>query len=317
MRTLMTNHILPWYGMSDSSRRRLNTITKHNVYWITDLNGRFGIYIKSISEFVSTKTSINLNGIELIKRNSSGNGELILLLNDKKDAQIFNKICEDLITTIEQHDNNEAMVSGVEIRLQRWQELLRKSLNSGMSLELQMGLFSELVFLKDYLSNKCSIESAVFSWVGPDFDKQDFLLDSAIVEIKSYRTSKGQLVDISSKQQLYSEKQPLFLVSFGLTRSENGKTVGDLVSQITEILSPVSKLTLDLFNTKLVNYGYIPELENEPYVDFIIDKIRFFSVLEGFPRVPLSLPLEIVKLRYTIDLSLCNAFETAFEEIFK
>lgn len=273
----MTNLTLPWEDMPESSRRRISTITNHNVYWITDLEGRFGIFIKSSSEFVNVKTAISLNGIDLIKRNSTGTGELILLLNDIKDAPIFNKICEDLISTIEQHENNDAMVIGVEVRLQRWQELLRKSHSNGMSVELQMGLFSELVFLKDYLSKKLNIESAVISWVGPEFDKQDFLFDSAIVEVKSYRTSKGQLVDISSKQQLYSEKQPLFVVTFGLTRSEAGQTVEDIVSEISELLASVSKLTLDVFNTKLVNYGYIPELENEPYVGFMIDKTRFFS----------------------------------------
>lgn len=316
MRILMTSLTLPWEDMPESSRRRISTITNHNVYWITDLEGRFGIFIKSSSEFVNVKTAISLNGIDLIKRNSTGTGELILLLNDIKDAPIFNKICEDLISTIEQHENNDAMVIGVEVRLQRWQELLRKSHSNGMSVELQMGLFSELVFLKDYLSRELNIESAVISWVGPEFDKQDFLFDSAIVEVKSYRTSKGQLVDISSKQQLYSEKQPLFLVTFGLTRSEAGQTVEDVVSEISEHLASVSKLTLDIFNTKLVNYGYIPELENEPYVGFMIDKTRFFSIREGFPRVPLDIPLEIVKLNYTIDLSLCNDFEVTFDNIF-
>ncbi|ACT48749.1 conserved hypothetical protein [Methylotenera mobilis JLW8] len=312
----MTNLTLPWEGMPESSRRRISTITNHNVYWITDLEGRCGIFIKSRSEFANVKTSISLNGIDLIKRNSTGTGELILLLNDIKDAPIFNKICEDLISSIEQHENNDAMIIGVEVRLQRWQELLRKGHSNVMSVELQMGLFSELVFLKDYLSRELNIESAIISWVGPEFDKQDFLFDSAIVEVKSYRTSKGQLVDISSKQQLYSEKQPLFLVTFGLTRSEAGQTVEDIVSEILELLAPVSKLTLDVFNTKLINYGYIPELKNEPYVGFIIDKTRFFSIGEGFPRIPFDIPLEIVKLGYTIDLSLCNAFEVTFDNIF-
>jgi len=316
---MMTNQKQPWEDMSESSKRRVDVLANHNIYWIVDINGRYGLYIESTNKFESEKITINLNGIEVIKRNAlSGIGELILLLNIKEDAQIFCKLCEDLISTVELHHENDEMISAVEVRLQRWQELLKKSNNFGMSLEAQMGLFAELTFLEKVLFTEIGEEQAINAWVGPDFDKQDFLLDNSVVEVKSYRTSKGQQVTISSAQQLYCEKQPLFLVSYGLTRSDNGKTVKDLAVSIKDVLSRKSKLLVDFFNLKLNDYDFIPELENEPYIGFLIDNTRVYGVNESFPRLtPKVVPTEISSVKYSIDLSLCENFEVLPNAMFK
>lgn len=318
MRATMTNLLLPWDDMATSSKRRVAMGTLHNVHWITDIDGRCGIFIKSTSSFDSVTPTISLNGIDVLKRNSnSNNGELILLLNKKEDAQIFYKLCEDLVSTIDLYEDNGAMISALEIRLQRWQELLKKNGNYLMPIELQMGLFTELTFLKIHLFQQIGPEQSVHSWVGPDFDKQDFLLDNAVVEIKSYRTSKGEEVSISSAQQLCSGKQPLYLVAYGLTRSDNGLTILDLVVEIQGVLSTKSKLISDVFNLKLVDYGFVPELQNEPYAGFLIDTERIFKVTGGFPRItPLIIPKEVTKLKYTIDLSDCKDYEERFESIY-
>lgn len=318
MTIMMTSPKLPWSGMAESTRRRVEIISNHDVYWITDIQGCYGIFIASKDAFKSTKSAISLNGISVIKRNSElGHGELILLLSEKVNAEIFNKLCEDLISTINQHQENDAMVSAIEIRLQRWQELLKRSGDFGMSIEMQTGLFSELSFIKDILIPKIGEEQAINAWVGPDFDKQDFLLDHAVVEIKSYRTSKGQLVSISSAEQLYCEKQPLYLVSYGLTQSDNGNSVSSLSESIKQILSIKSKLLFDVFNLKLTDYGYIPELENEPYKGFLVDNTKFFRVNATFPKLtPPIIPSQIPRVKYSIDLSACEEFEIEASAIF-
>ena len=318
MKTTMTNLLLPWDGMDTSSRRRVALQTLHDVHWVTDINGRCGILIQLRSSFDSEVSTISLNGIEVLKRNSNhGNGELILLLNRKEDSQIFYKLCEDLISTMELFEDNDAMISALEVRLQRWQELLKKSGNYLMPIELQMGLFAELTFLKNNLFQEIGLEQSVHSWVGPDFDKQDYLLDNAVVEIKSYRTSKGEEVSISSAQQLYSGKQPLYLIAYGLTRSDNGLSILDLVVEIQEMLSTKSKLITDIFNLKIVDYGFVPELQNEPYAGFLIDTARIFKVANDFPRItPLMIPKEVTRLKYTIDLSGCKDYEVTFQSIF-
>ena len=315
---MMTELKLPWDGMSESSKRRVEIITNHNIYWVTDINGRFGIFIESKSEFDSLKATISIKGIDVIKRNSSTHlGELILLLNEMEDSRIFSKLCEDLVSTINLHEDNKSMISAIEVRLMRWQELLKKRNSKGMSIPVQMGLFTELIFLMNVLCPRIGEEQAINAWVGPDYDKQDFLLDKAVVEIKSYRTSKGPQVSISSAQQLYCEKQPLYLVAYGLTRSNNGESVADIVEVITKHLSSKSKLLLDIFNLKLIDFGYIPEIETEPYVKFLIDTVNIFQIADGFPRlIPQMIPLEIISLKYIIDLSMCSRSLSTFSSLF-
>ena len=127
-----------------------------------------------------------------------------------------------------------------------------------MSKEEQMGLFSELKVLRDYLIPKYGYSDSIHSWVGALGDKQDFLLENLAVEVKSYRMTSGHSVWISSKEQLNSDKNPLYLFACALNEVDSGETIGDLVKSISEKIEHESLLTE--FIGKVEQYGYIPEL---------------------------------------------------------
>ena len=77
----MKNRNNPWESMSESSQRRIDSDTIHNIFWITDLKGNYGFCLRTSKLFVDTKWSINLKGIEILKRNSQEEiGELFLIL---------------------------------------------------------------------------------------------------------------------------------------------------------------------------------------------------------------------------------------------
>ena len=198
----MTSKLNPWQNMPESTQRRVKSDTPHSLFWITDLEGKYGFLLQSKKLFDNVVLPANLKGIELLKRNSTyGCGELFLVLNDKEEWQIFYSLCNDLISITDGYTNDKAIIGAVEVRLKRWQQLLQQDRNRSMNLQCQMGLFGELLCLKDIILPKYGIEQAIVSWVGADFDKQDFLLDNAIVEVKSYKTSKGQTAHISSIKQ--------------------------------------------------------------------------------------------------------------------
>lgn len=154
----MINNINPWLNMQESAQRRIESITTHNIFWVTDLEGKYGFCLQSKNIFESIKPPANLNGVSILKRNSTYNfGELFLILNNKEDWQIFNSLCEDLISITHKYDSDEAMINAVEVRLKRWQQLLKQDRNQDMSLERQMGLFTELLCLKDIITPKIGI----------------------------------------------------------------------------------------------------------------------------------------------------------------
>lgn len=319
MRMLMTSEIKnPWLSMHESSRRRVDSDTPHNIFWITDLQGNYGFCLQTKNIFKDTDKVASLKGITVIKRNTQeNNGELFLILNKKEDWQIFHTLCEDLVAVTHRYDTDEKMISAVEIRLKRWQDLLKKNQGREMTLELQMGLFAELLTLRDIIAEKYGIRSAVISWVGPELDKQDFLLDDLVIEVKSHRTSKGPVVHISSPYQLFSEKIPLYLLSFSLTRIEKGNSIEDIAVSIRKILEKDSADYLDMFNNKLIEYGYIPELITEPLFRFMVDSKRSFFISDEFPKIlPSIIKSQIISIKYSIDLSKCNEYEVELKNIF-
>ena len=307
----MTDKLNPWLGMPESTQRRTKAETPHDLFWITDLQGKYGFLLRSKDRFQNTKLPANLKGIELLKRNSnSGYGELFLILNDKEDWQIFHALCSDLISITDAYLSDSEMIFAVETRLKRWQQLLRNRRIEAISLHQQMGLFCELLCLRDVVVPKYGIEQAITSWVGPDFDKQDFLLDEAIIEVKSYRTSKGQSIKISSVKQLLSDKVPLFLLTYGLTPTENGQSVEDIVKDIDNCLGVGSNEAKSKFEEKLVEYGYMPDIIQTTLYKFIVDKNRVFAASGDFPKIQQSCVMHgITDVRYSVDLLECGTFE--------
>lgn len=301
----------PWVDMPPSSKRRAGENTNRNLFWVTDLRGEYGFYIQTAEAFDDTKWTISLKGISVLKRNSpGGRGELFLVLTSKDDWQIFLLLCGDLITEALQCSTDEKMISAVEARLRRWQRLLKQEAHKELTVEVQMGLFSELLCLRDIIAPRVGTEQAVRAWVGPDADKQDFLMDESAVEVKSCRTSKGSTAYISSVHQLSSDKESLFLIAYGLTPSENGLSVEDAAESIRKTIGTESNEILDLFESKLARYGYIPELIKEPLQKFIADKTRVYSVTEEFPKIDSkNIFSQIISVKYSIDLSRCAEFE--------
>lgn len=117
----------PWQNMPPSTRRRVDANMPHNIFWITDLYGNYGFCIQTQKIFKDHESSSNLKGISVAKTNSeSGYGELFLILNKKEDWQIFHTLCRDLTAVAHRYDADDKMISAVEVRLQRWQELLKK-----------------------------------------------------------------------------------------------------------------------------------------------------------------------------------------------
>lgn len=313
----MTSSENPWNLMPENTQRRVDADITHDMYWVTDAQGRFGFHLKTPKSFDDGISIPNLKGILTVKRTSpEGFGELFLILNDKDDWEIFKVLCGDLINTALQCGADEEIIDAVEIRLRRWHLLLKRERQRELTLEVQMGLFSELICLKDLIAPKMGIRQAAASWVGADFDKQDFLLDNSAAEVKSYRTSKGPIVEISSIRQLSSEKESLYLLTCGLTNSEGGLSIKNVSEIISAMLSAESAQAADAFENKLMNYGYIPELHEKHLIKFKLDRLRAYSVADGFPRIdPKNVKSQIISVKYTIDLTPCAEFEVEVDSI--
>ena len=101
-----------------------------------------------------------------------------------------------------------------------------------------------------------------------------------------------------------------------MTFSENGETVQDIAEDIRKQLENEDIHTLELFERKLIECEFIPELLETPLEAFIIDYQKNYLVTENFPRIESQkISPFIQKLNYSIELTHCTKFEIAEDQI--
>lgn len=307
----MTERLLnPWLNMRPDSVRRVDSEIVHDLFWMIDQAGNYGFYLNTAKEFSNTEIDIRLRGITLIKRNFENSGELFLILNRQNDWELFFSVCKDIVSICIAYPNNEDMVIAVENRLKRWQAFLMQNTEISLPLKVQMGLFAELLFLRDFLIPKKGIATAITAWGGPEADKQDFSLADLSIEIKSYKTSRSPQVTISSTHQLFTDAKPLFLIAYGLTEIVNGQSIADIISELDMLIATESVSVIQLFELKLIEFGYMPGMVYDVMYKFAVDSLRGFIVEKDFPRIlPHQTAPEIIAVNYSIDLQLCTRFE--------
>lgn len=304
----------PWQSLTSLTQLRVKGVSEHSIYWIADILGRYGLMIQCKESSFTEEHLIKLKGIQVELDTTTSPNKLILLLNDKSDVEIFEVLCSDLISVASLYPVDSDMISKIAQRLLRWKKFLQNDLKSTFSSQKQMGLFGELTFIQLVLGNEVGFEEAIKTWNGPLYDKQDFILEKTAAEIKTYNTAKEKIIEISSKEQLYSPKENLILAAFAISENKAGYTVKDLVDEISNQIS--SDSVNEMFISKVEGYGYIPELVKEPLTSFIVDETNYYKVNNEFPRIiPEGISTGIQRVKYTIDLNACNSFEISKEEI--
>jgi len=314
----MINMRNPWENITFGSQRRIDSESPFNFFWITDTSGLYGFFIQIENLIPQLDNVLRLRGVSIINRNTSkNNGEFILILNNNEDWELFLKICTDLIKISEKCRHEDKMINTIYTRLKKWQSFLKQNSNVSLTLPEQMGLYTELSCLAEYIIPNYNNERSIGSWTGPDFDKQDFSLDNKLIEVKSYISSKGAIVTISSFYQLDNSKKPLYLLIYGLTVSTNGISLIDLIENLEKLLQDIP-LALEQFQEKLALCGYIAGITEPPFYKFIIDKRIAFNVDDSFPKITsYSVPQEISSVIYTLDISKCMEYKVEVNTVFQ
>lgn len=302
----------PWIVMSNGSQRRASMI--HDIYWIREeIEGKYGLKISLnflLEDGDLDISSIKLKNIEVFENKTSKKTHLYLLLKDQSAYELFYQLCNDLIIKAETTKNEQGIIKILINRLNRWKNLLVNNYDKSVPLETQMGLFSELDTLLNYVSSKLPIEEAVCSWGGPDADRQDFILENLALEVKSHRSGKSECVTISNLHQLYSTKENFILRVYSLDKNENGITIEDLIQEIKKLLLiNEAYKEIDLLEQKINQYGYFDSIHQKYLTTFKVDKVSIYNVTKEFPKLIVDdIPGEIINLKYQIDLAKCKNF---------
>jgi len=301
-------HSTPWSTLHLGSFRRVELETVHDFFWILDNRGSMGLKI-ALGEIPEEAAPIGkISGITVVsQRSDHQTDDLFLIITNASDREIFYSLCLDLIQSTQEASGDVQLYDSIQKRLRHWQRFLSQTAAKTLSEQVQMGLYAELLFLKETVMPVLSPEAALHSWVGPDFDKQDFSFETCLTEVKAFITSKGPFVKISSMHQLFFDEKPLYMNAFGITRISAGSSIVTLIAEIREMLS--SEMEHDLFDQKLAQYGYFEGITEPPFFTYTRDSGHIYKITPEFPRiVPDQISSRIVSVQYTVDLSKCKQF---------
>ncbi|MGL5982362.1 MAG: PD-(D/E)XK motif protein [Cetobacterium sp.] len=288
----------PWSNLENLKMKRANSTSNFDIYWAKDFQGNCCLLLKIKSAFLKFENIATKN-----LETKFSKDDLIIIHKDTNNSDIFKIFCEDIIATVEKTTSEELISSEIQNRIIQWKHLLQGNMKKKLSTEEQIGLFGEILTLKDIiLENQDSIDS----WRGPEKDAQDFLCNNCAIEVKSCLSSKNKVITISSKNQLETDKQYLFIILYCLTIQKEGINLSELV------LSTLNLLTSDTDKTnfcrKLLELGY--SFDEESYHSFILDSESYFEVTEDFPKLnSKDLDQRIIEAKYKIDLNRCDEFE--------
>ena len=250
-----------------------------------------------------------------------GRSELTDTLTSSDYLQLFRALCADLISStrfMKRADERHAM-SAVVARILRWQGLLGRKRGGVLDSCEQLGLFGELVILRDIFLARTDAFSALSAWRGPSGAEQDFQFAGWLFEVKSQMVSSDRLIRISSAHQLdlVSGNIGLFHQVFSTSdeAAGEGRTLRQLVDDIRQLVLDASPAAVDLLQARLMEAGYEP-LEEYDVHRLVLTGRNAYEVAEYFPRISASdLRTGVSNVRYDLAPEACSAFRMEEEEL--
>lgn len=285
-----------------------------------DFRGRFAFQLDAPAQ-LEARPAPAPAGIEVtLDPIESGHCRLTMVLADSEDFEIFRVLCADLLAVtrdLASSDGAQGMALALE-RVMRWQDILARRRAGALTRQAIMGLFGELLFLRDQLLTRVTAAAAVAAWQGPFGHEQDFAVGQCLLEVKTQSSTADRRIRISSEDQLDSGSSRMILSQQGvapaLPDDTAGRTLNGLIAEIRDAVEAADLNALDRFNAALRAMGWEHRSEYDEDRWVLADRI-FYEVSEGFPRIVRGdLPSGVEEVRYRLRTAACAPFQVDVED---
>jgi len=233
---------------------------------------------------------------------------ICIYLKNNSFLDTYLKLIEKIISAIYKNEDQKENIRQILTKLQSWRKCFEDEKYAGLSIEEQIGLFGELNYIKKTLSKNISLQNILEYWKGPEGGLHDFKHQNFLLEVKTFSKNKNK-IRISNPQQLnYTFFKNIYLCSVEINFDFSGKTIVDLINELTNKFSTNEKL-LSQFSEKLNQAGYL-DVHKENYNEkFIVNKIEYYKVTENFPTIlPDQIHSQISDVFFSINIHACNKF---------
>lgn len=314
----------PWDEIAipkaDFNVRQVSEKTGVPCYWARDSRGNclFIVELKGNYTLQFRKDFIKLNGIGIDLRSAENERQrIILVLQKHVDRDIFEALCNALITSLKNAKDSAASLAISLGHLRRWKAFLA-GYSQQLSVEEVRGLFAEITFLSELLDQDISSNDAVETWLGAERSHQDFIFGNTSVEIKSISGTERSTVRISSEDQLESVNDFLFLRIYRLNILKES-TAARSLNEIINItyLKLMNAEAIEAFDRKLAACGYVP-LPQYDLPLFVVSEVNTYKIDNNFPRLIRSqLPAGVSNISYDLKLENVASYVCDEKLIFK
>lgn len=252
-----------------------------------------------------------------VHSNATGYSWFALVRQETGALELFTKVAIDLVTLMEATSAQEGsrIHSAMISRIRAWQAFMKRDSDGVLSTEEEIGLFGELVVLRNLLDDGVSEFDALDSWAGPEDGLHDFLLGQGAIEVKTTVSPAGFLARIANLDQLDdSLHQPLFVAAVRLAQLDEGVTLPELIDQVTGQLQDPGAAAL--LNSRLVSTGYIGTMRPEYRRRFQCSELTYRAVGADSPRLTrANVPASIHEARYSLDLDALLVVASTYADI--
>jgi hypothetical protein len=212
----------------------------------------------------------------------------------------FAHIVDDMLDALA---SGAAPHSACRNSLEKWRDLLRTVRTDRLDERTAVGLFGELLLLRDLVAVS---PTAVRYWTGPGGGRFDFSGSNAAIEVKTSTRRYGRLVEISGETQLDAPAGLTLYLSF--VRIEQVPAGGSRLWDLHAAILNAGVSPGDM-QEKLKQLDVDEAILRDDPRHFRLLETRLYRVDGTFPRivrasfVGAELPAGTLRLRYMIDLS--------------
>ena len=312
----------PWQRIKPARRPEDLTLSRVDPEHPLDFfRGRdhLGNYVLCYQGRLDSKQDVSLPRFAIIElaldQLKDGSWQLVIRLTDKSHADNFRALCTNLMEATKKlrRGEDDAGIDIIVERLIRWRELLRNLREERLTESQVIGLFGELILLRDVFLEGTSAGEAVDAWRGPHRDEQDFLFGDWLIELKTQLRSSDARLQISSENQLDTASGEILIChqTLAVARRDDTEahTLNSLVAELVDTLAYASADTADKFRAALIECGYAHRHEYDSEAWKLAQR-RYYRVADGFPRItPSTLPSGVAQVQYTIEVGACEEFK--------
>lgn len=240
---------------------------------------------------------------------------IIVTLRNQHFYDIFLQITEDIIISSMDLKNESDYVNVFTSHLNKWGNMFNKNPDETLSKEKQLGLYGELLFIKDMLDEGITPISIIESWKGPDGEDKDFQINGYGIEIKS-SAKTNKIVIINNIRQLDdSGFTGLYLYYKSFAKTDSGQnTLPAIISGLRRLFLNTPALTE--FELKLLRAGYRDEHAANYNSNYTLLTEAIYNVDNSFPRIVVGNVMNgILDVEYNLDLNLLSPYEISYQQL--